>query len=217
MARESHHSVRALDHQIGLWPRRPQPLANSRLGEAAMRGIPNQDTLETIFPPIADYAFLSDCENSCLIAPTGAVEWLCIPEPHDPSVFGDDPRSSGGIVSLRAGRQRGAGSPSVRTGDDGARHHVADPQRLVRRDTTSGRWHRGIETGERSNTTGALRETSTRNTSWCEPRRACTAASTFCSTVSPPSTTAATTPSGSTKAAPTTKWRPPTRSSLASR
>ena len=51
-------------------------------------GIPNQDTLETIFPPIADYAFLSDCENSCLIAPTGAVEWFCIPEPHSPSVFG---------------------------------------------------------------------------------------------------------------------------------
>jgi GH15 family glucan-1,4-alpha-glucosidase len=45
-------------------------------------------TLETIFPPISDYAFLSDCENSCLIAPTGAVEWLCLSKPHDPSVFG---------------------------------------------------------------------------------------------------------------------------------
>ncbi len=74
MARESHHAVRALDHQIVLWPRRPQPLQNSRLGEAAMRGSPNQDTLETIFPLIADYAFLSDCVNSCLIAPTGAAE-----------------------------------------------------------------------------------------------------------------------------------------------
>lgn len=37
---------------------------------------------------IADYAFLSDCENTCLIAPTGAIEWLCLPRPHDPSVFG---------------------------------------------------------------------------------------------------------------------------------
>jgi len=44
--------------------------------------------LDAIFPAIADYAFLSDCENSCLIAPTGAVEWLCLPRPHDPSVFG---------------------------------------------------------------------------------------------------------------------------------
>jgi GH15 family glucan-1,4-alpha-glucosidase len=51
-------------------------------------GIPSQDALETLFPPIADYAFLSDCENSCLIAPTGAVEWLCLPKPHDPSIFG---------------------------------------------------------------------------------------------------------------------------------
>ncbi|HTU78543.1 MAG TPA: glycoside hydrolase family 15 protein [Solirubrobacteraceae bacterium] len=48
----------------------------------------SQSALRAIFPPIADYAFLSDCENSCLVAPTGAVEWLCLPRPHDPSVFG---------------------------------------------------------------------------------------------------------------------------------
>ncbi len=40
------------------------------------------------FPPIAEYGFLSDCENNCLIAPSGAVEWMCLPYPHDPSVFG---------------------------------------------------------------------------------------------------------------------------------
>jgi GH15 family glucan-1,4-alpha-glucosidase len=39
------------------------------------------------FPPIADYAFLSDCEVNCLIAPSGAVEWLCLPRPDSPSVF----------------------------------------------------------------------------------------------------------------------------------
>ena len=39
------------------------------------------------FPPIADYAFLSDCEASTLIAPDGAVEWLCLPRPDSPSVF----------------------------------------------------------------------------------------------------------------------------------
>ncbi|MHB2028894.1 MAG: glycoside hydrolase family 15 protein [Acidimicrobiales bacterium] len=58
------------------------------MGESGLAGIPNQETLETIFPPIADYAFLSDCENTCLIAPTGAVEWFCLPRPDDPSVFG---------------------------------------------------------------------------------------------------------------------------------
>jgi GH15 family glucan-1,4-alpha-glucosidase len=40
------------------------------------------------FPPIAEYGFLSDCENSCLVAPDGSVEWLCLPRPDAPSVFG---------------------------------------------------------------------------------------------------------------------------------
>jgi GH15 family glucan-1,4-alpha-glucosidase len=39
------------------------------------------------FPPIADYAFLSDCENSLLIAPDGCVEWFCLPRPDSPSLF----------------------------------------------------------------------------------------------------------------------------------
>jgi GH15 family glucan-1,4-alpha-glucosidase len=41
----------------------------------------------TAFPPIADFAFLSDCEAMCLIAPSGAVEWMCLPRPDSPSVF----------------------------------------------------------------------------------------------------------------------------------
>jgi alpha,alpha-trehalase len=40
------------------------------------------------FPPIADYAFLSDCENTCLISSAGSVEWLCAPRPDSPSLFG---------------------------------------------------------------------------------------------------------------------------------
>jgi GH15 family glucan-1,4-alpha-glucosidase len=40
------------------------------------------------FPPIAEYGFLSDCENSCLVAPDGSIEWLCLPRPDSASVFG---------------------------------------------------------------------------------------------------------------------------------
>ena len=47
----------------------------------------SQDTAG-LFPPIADYGFLSNCEQSCLVAPDGSVEWLCLPRPDSPSVFG---------------------------------------------------------------------------------------------------------------------------------
>ena len=40
------------------------------------------------YPPIADYAFLSDCEVTALVAPGGSIEWMCLPRLDCPSVFG---------------------------------------------------------------------------------------------------------------------------------
>ncbi len=48
--------------------------------ELSLRGSP--------YPPIADYGFLSDCETVALVAPSGSIEWMCLPRVDSPSVFG---------------------------------------------------------------------------------------------------------------------------------
>jgi GH15 family glucan-1,4-alpha-glucosidase len=74
------------------------------------------------FPRIADYAFISDCQANALIAPSGNVEWLCLPRPDSGSVFGAIlDRSAGGFrigpseVSVPAGRRYLPGSMVLET------------------------------------------------------------------------------------------------------
>lgn len=45
------------------------------------------DRWDAGYPPIADYAFVSDSHTAALIGPDGAVEWLCAPRFDGPSVF----------------------------------------------------------------------------------------------------------------------------------
>jgi GH15 family glucan-1,4-alpha-glucosidase len=51
-------------------------------------GPPQSAAMPSPFPPIADFAFLSDCHTGALIAPDGAVDWLCVPRFDSPSIFG---------------------------------------------------------------------------------------------------------------------------------
>ena len=54
--------------------------------------------VESAFPPIASYGFLSDSEVNALVASSGNIEWMCLPFPDSSSVFGAIlDRSAGGF------------------------------------------------------------------------------------------------------------------------
>src|SRR3954471_19930426 len=76
-------------HHVNANLRHPGPACAVGCVASAMRQIVGDVPLGgSPFPPIAEYAFLSDCETTALVAPSGAVEWLCLPRMDGPSVFG---------------------------------------------------------------------------------------------------------------------------------
>ncbi|WP_163552243.1 glycoside hydrolase family 15 protein [Candidatus Frankia alpina] len=103
------------------------------------------------FPPIAEYGFLSDCETTCLVAPSGNVEWMCVPRPDAPSVFGSVlDRSAGGFrfgpdrTQIPAGRRYLPGTNILET-----TWQTPNGWLIVTDCLVVGRWHR---THKRSNT-----------------------------------------------------------------
>ncbi|HUA45888.1 MAG TPA: glycoside hydrolase family 15 protein [Solirubrobacteraceae bacterium] len=99
------------------------------------------------FPPIGDYAFLSDCETSALIAPNGNVEWLCLPRMDSPSVFAAIlDRDAGGFrigpsdVNVPAGRRYIPGTMVVETSWETRMGWV-----IVRDALCIGPWHHETE------------------------------------------------------------------------
>jgi alpha,alpha-trehalase len=52
-----------------------------------VRSDPFSHNYGSLFPPIGNYGFVSDCHTSALVAPDGRVEWLCVPRFDAPSVF----------------------------------------------------------------------------------------------------------------------------------
>jgi len=45
-------------------------------------------SLQSRFPRISSYGFLSDCHSGALASPEGSIEWFCVPRFDSPSIFG---------------------------------------------------------------------------------------------------------------------------------
>ena len=113
------------------------------VSDQPFRAAPDHGIRVSAFPPIGDYAFLSDCETSALVAPSGNVEWMCLPRMDSPSVFGAVLDRDAGTfrvapadVSVPAGRRYIPGTMVVETSWETRMGWV-----IVRDALSIGPWH----------------------------------------------------------------------------
>ena len=79
------------------------------------------------FPPIADYAFLSNCHTGALVAPDGSVDWLCLPAFDSPSALRQPAGPRGRVVPVRAVRDQRADRAHLRPGHQRHDDDLAHP------------------------------------------------------------------------------------------
>ena len=155
-------------------------------------------------PPIADYAFLSDCHTGALVAPDGTIEWLCVPRFDAPSDLRRAARPRRGRLPPRALRRA---LPVARRYEPGT--NMLETTWMTPTGWASCATRSRSATGEDERAearTRARRPTTTPTTCSCAPSSASRARCRPSWSASRCSTTAPSTPSGPR---PITRPRPP--------